>query len=42
MFATFSVMYRNTAWMRPRKEVFNLKNPECQMKFKEVTQIQKS
>ena len=37
MYAKFSIQYRNEGWKRPRKEVFNLKNPECQAKFTEVT-----
>ena len=37
LYAKFSIQYDNIAWRRPRKEVFNLKYPECQAKFKEVT-----
>ena len=37
LYAKFSIQYNNIAWKRPRKEVFNLKNPECQAKFTEVT-----
>ena len=37
LFAKFSIDYRNIIWKRPRKEVFNLKNPVCQAKFTEVT-----
>jgi hypothetical protein len=37
LFAKFSIDYRNVIWKRPRKEVFNLKNPVCQAKFTEVT-----
>jgi hypothetical protein len=34
MNAKFSIQYRNEGWKRPRKEVFNLKNPECQAKLR--------
>ena len=37
LYAKFSIQYNNIAWKRPRKEVFNLKNPKCQEKFTEVT-----
>ena len=37
MYGKFSMQYKRLAWRKPRKEVFNLKNPECQSKFKEVT-----
>ena len=37
LYAKFFMEYKSLAWKRPRKEVFNLKNPECQAKFKEVT-----
>ena len=37
LYAKFSIQYNDIAWKRPRKEFFNLKNPECQAKFKEVT-----
>ena len=37
LYGRFSIKYRNLNSNRPRKEVFNLKNPECQSKFTEVT-----
>ena len=37
LYAKFSMQYRNLVWKRPRKEVFNLKNLECQAKFTKVT-----
>ena len=36
LYAKFSLKYKNVAWKRPRKEVFNLKNPECLAKFTKV------
>ena len=37
MYATFQIEYRNLVWRKPRKEVFNLKNPDCKKIFTEVT-----
>ena len=37
LYAKFSIEYRNTPWKQNRYDVFNLKNPECQAKFSEVT-----
>ena len=37
LYGRFSIKYRNLSWKRPRKEMFNLKNNECQQKFTEVT-----
>ena len=37
LYAQFSLTYRSVNWKKSRKEVFNLKNPDCQAKFNEVT-----
>ena len=37
LIAKFSIEYKNTPWRQDKHEVFNLKNPECQAKFLEVT-----
>ena len=37
LYAQFSLTYRSINWKKSRKEVFNLKNPDCQAKFNEVT-----
>ena len=37
MYSKFSIEYDNVIWKKPRKEFFNLKNPECKSKFTEVT-----
>ena len=37
MYGRFSIEYGNKKWSRPREEVFNLKNVECQQKFTEIT-----
>ena len=37
LYAKFTIEYENTPWKQDRYEVFNLKNPECQAKFSEVT-----
>ena len=37
MYGRFSIEYISVKWKRPREEVFNLKNTECQQKFSDVT-----
>ena len=37
LYGRFSIQYRNLSWKKPRKEMFNLKNIECQQRFTEVT-----
>ena len=37
LYAKFSIDFKNSPWKQRRGEVFNLKNPECQAKFTEVT-----
>ena len=37
LFGRFSIQYKNLNWKKPRKEMFNLKNGQCQQKFTEVT-----
>ena len=37
MYSKFSFDYKILIWKKPRKEYFNLKNPECKAKFSEVT-----
>ena len=37
MYGQFRIEYKNLVWRKPRKEIFNLKNPECQTKFTDVT-----
>ena len=37
LYAKFVIQYRNTPWKKEKHEVFNLKNPECQAKFSELT-----
>ena len=38
LYARFGLQYKNMLSKMQRKEVFNLKNPECQLKFTEVMQ----
>ena len=37
LYAQFMLTYNSINWKKSRKEHFNLKNPECQEKFHEVT-----
>ena len=37
LYGRFSIEYRNMSWKKPRQEIFNLKNVECQQKFTKAT-----
>ena len=37
MFASFSIQYEKMRYKEPRKEIFNLKNSECQANFFDLT-----
>ena len=37
LYAQFSMSYKSINWKKSRKEHFNLKNPECQKRFHDVT-----
>ena len=37
LYAQFSLTYTSINWKKSRKEIFNLKNQDCQEKFNEVT-----